>query len=258
MSDILTSESGKRMLSYVSPIYDQSKVMQAIFECIGKEVDDLHTWCDDILNQFFPQTATWGLEYWENRLGIVTNTSLPIETRRKNILLKLATRTPVTPARLKSIIEAVSGVEADIVQNIAPYTFRVSLISQANGNIDVWQVNKTIKDTKPAHLAFELDIEAKVNINVGIKEECYHFEYIKAGIGLTGTKPDINTLGAIEDPLLNLQPEDDDYVFLYQMAGTKPDINTAGDIETRTLNADISEELYTINYPLCGTLASGQ
>lgn len=221
MSEILTSESGKKMFSYVSPIYDQSKVMQAIFECIGKEVDDLHAWCSDILNQFFPQTATWALDIWENRLGIITNTLLPIEIRRRNVLRKLTTRTPVTPSRMKSIIEAVSGVEVDIEQNIAPYTFRILLISQGSENIDVWQVNQTIKNTKPAHLSFEMLMETRAVITIGISIEHFKLRYNMAGTGNAGTIPDINIVGTVPSGVINYDTDAQSYKLSYPMCGIK-------------------------------------
>ena len=91
MSDSLypiTSESGQRMLSYVAPIYYHSYVAMAIFQINGAEVDDLKAWTAEIKGQLFPQSATWGLKYWENELGIQINETLPIETSRDRLFFQ--------------------------------------------------------------------------------------------------------------------------------------------------------------------------
>ena len=165
MSEILTSPSGQRMLSYVSPIYYQSKVMQAIFQAIGTEIDDLHEWITEIQDQLFPQTATWGLKYWEQVLGLPTNEAVPIEQRRQTVLTKLATRTPVTPNLIKQIAQSNTGKPATVENRIGPYTFRIIIKSDGTG-VDLQRLDKAIDEAKPAHLTAEYGILYKGGISV--------------------------------------------------------------------------------------------
>ena len=40
---------------------------------------------EDVMAQFFINTATWGLTLWEQQVGIETDTSLSVEARRSAI-----------------------------------------------------------------------------------------------------------------------------------------------------------------------------
>ena len=48
MEQILTSESAKQMIDYVSPIYGKSRIGLWLFQVIGLEIDDVKTICKDI------------------------------------------------------------------------------------------------------------------------------------------------------------------------------------------------------------------
>lgn len=151
--DILTSESGKRMLGYVSPVYDKSRIMLAIFEAIGREIDGLEFAITDIQNQFFPQTATWGLKYWEQQLGLPVNETLPVEIRRANVISRLATKYPMTRNRMERIINGyVQSQTAKVVEYFSEYSFAAILpIDEA---VNYIEMGKAVYDAKPAHLAF--------------------------------------------------------------------------------------------------------
>ena len=54
------SESAKRMLSYVTPgWYDYSYVGKWLYEVMGREIDNAEFYVEDLINQLFPETATW-------------------------------------------------------------------------------------------------------------------------------------------------------------------------------------------------------
>lgn len=84
---MITSKKGREMLLTLSPIYEQSLVMNSIYEAIGSEFDNLELLNEEIELQLFPQTATWGLNFWENRVGLITNLDEDIEIRRRKLLL---------------------------------------------------------------------------------------------------------------------------------------------------------------------------
>ena len=46
MEQILTSESAKQMIDYVSPIYGKSRIGLWLFQVIGLEIDDVKTICE--------------------------------------------------------------------------------------------------------------------------------------------------------------------------------------------------------------------
>ena len=62
---------------------------------MGKEMDDAHLRIEEELPyQAFPETATWGLRYHEEKYGLPVRENLTYEERRRLILEKRNTRAP--------------------------------------------------------------------------------------------------------------------------------------------------------------------
>ena len=56
-----TSESAKKMLSYVSQeFYEKSYIGKWLFQVMGLEYDTAREVVEQLPKQFFPETATWG------------------------------------------------------------------------------------------------------------------------------------------------------------------------------------------------------
>ena len=100
MEQILTSESAKRMIDYVSPIYGKSRIGLWLFQIIGLELDDVKEICDDIYDQIFVSRATWSFPYWEKAYEI---TPLPEQKneQRRNQINKTRKKKDLIPARLE-------------------------------------------------------------------------------------------------------------------------------------------------------------
>ncbi|WP_238861046.1 putative phage tail protein [Clostridium sp. YIM B02569] len=154
----IDSKKGQEMLNSVSPIYDQNVIMKGIFEAIGSEADSSSDLADDLLLQFFLQTATWGLDIWEQRLNITTNHNEEITTRRAKILTKLQSKTIINPEKMAYILKNFVSADIDIKENIAPYTFKVELLSYTGFPNDLKDLYNTVKRIKPSHLAVEYNL----------------------------------------------------------------------------------------------------
>ena len=110
-----TSESARRMMRYITGngFYDQSYVGKWIFQIMGEEMDDARRRIEDELPyQAFPETATWGLRYHEEKYGLPVRNNLPYDERRKIILEKRNTRAPMNPYMMEKILENVTGRKA--------------------------------------------------------------------------------------------------------------------------------------------------
>lgn len=155
---ILISPKGKEMIKTVSPIYYQSKIMQGIFQSIGMEYDNLDKITDDIALQLFPQTATWGLVYWEELLKIPVNETVDIERRRALVMTRMKLRSPMTPKRISSVVSALTKGQSEYVEvteNLEPHVFMVNIGVKGQG-VDYLDVYRTIKRIKPSHESFYL------------------------------------------------------------------------------------------------------
>ena len=157
---ILTNYLGDTMLRMVAPIYDKSKAALYLFQSLGivlqKETDFVAI---DFIKQMFPQTTTWGITAWEDEYGIVHDTSKTIEQRRTYLMSVMYKKRPMTPKRLKQIVEGVTGYGSEIVENVADNTIIVIVYGY------VWNLKQLTDELDrkiPAHLNYILrmsDIE---------------------------------------------------------------------------------------------------
>lgn len=152
---MINSHKGKEMLGYLSPIYHQSKIMQSLFEAIGIEIDFAYELSEDILLQMFPQTATWGLKFWEQTTGLVSNPNDSMEIRRALVLNKLQNPTTLTPLVFSRLLSNFTGRECDVEENTNDYEFTITVIN-SDGVVNFTRLIELIDKSKPAHLSFQL------------------------------------------------------------------------------------------------------
>ena len=189
---MIKSAKGRQFKQYISPIYEQSVIMQAILEAIGAEWDDVDRLTDEVFAQLFPQTATWGIVHWEALLKIPPNKDVPIEQRRSRVLTRMQTRWPVTKERMEQIVRTYSGdKQAYIRQFFNEYRFEV--LFNLVQSIDLKTVNEVVSETKPAHLDFSLVMglrQGEKNIYVGSSmlagEEITVYPWSVTDLGGTG------------------------------------------------------------------------
>lgn len=157
-----TSEAAQRMLSRVSPIYSRSYVGKWLYQVMGLEMEDARRLFEELRQQAFPETATWGLTYWEQRYGITPNPADDLETRRQAVLDRQNARSPMNPARIEAIINGMTGMPVTVTENVADYTFLVTIESEGAGSVDIPSITARLRKIKPSHQWFELTIEHSV------------------------------------------------------------------------------------------------
>lgn len=147
------SEHGQRMLKYLPSYYATSRYMKSIQYAQGSEIDSLNQALDEILNQYFVLTATWGLDYWEKELGIPTEAHKPLSQRRSVILSKIRGIGTVTIAMIKNVAEAYDGGTVEVSQEPALYKIVVKFIDTIGIPPNLDDLKAAIEEIKPAHLA---------------------------------------------------------------------------------------------------------
>ncbi len=208
-----TSPAAKRMMKTVSPIYDKSYVAKWIFQVMGLEIDEAWQFIEELRLQAFPETATWGITYWEQRYNIPPDESLSLEERRQRVIIKRGKRSPMNPARIERIVRDVTGREDMVTEQNGEYTFYISILP-GESTVDYQELIDTIKSVKPSHLAFKVLFETDVSMTIQVNNQAYTFEY-----PLTGTIPDINTVGGIEHGSILPSITAQGSVFDYQLCG---------------------------------------
>jgi hypothetical protein len=164
-----TSESAKKMLRYVSGgFYDDSYVGKWLFQVMGVEYDEALAIVMELPDQFFPETATWGLMYHEIKWGLPARPDLSYEERRGLICQRRDYRAPMTPYRMEELIKTVTSFQvhvADIHDNSLsvrsplmdishPNQFKIVL--EGEGNADLKKIRELVDKVKQSHTVYDL------------------------------------------------------------------------------------------------------
>lgn len=256
---MITSQKGKDMLETVSPIYEQNETMLAIFQSIGLEEEMTTELIDDILLQLYPQTATWGLKFWEEALMIPTNESVSLEARRSRILSKMQTRWPITRGRMEAIINSfITSKNGYINEIFDKYMFKIN-IPLTDKRIYYKELIETVNEVKPAHLSYTVEGIAGNN-TIAIKQLWAHnfINYLMCGTFYPEDNEywigrSFNRKVSLESTLYHFEVD-------YLICGT---FYPAGEgVVGKAVNSKvlIESNLYDFNvkYPICGTFNAGE
>ncbi len=145
------------LMRYLPWYYHESREMLKLQETVAEEVGALRYYAiPDLLKQFFIKTATWGLDYWENELGLVTDRSNSYVRRREIIQAKLRGSGTSTKERIKSVATAFSGGEVDVIEYTDEYRFEVKFIGVLGIPPNMAGFLAMLDEIKPAHLGYAI------------------------------------------------------------------------------------------------------
>jgi hypothetical protein len=210
-----TSPTAQRMMKTVSPIYDKSYVGKWIFQVMGLEMDEAWKLFEELRLQAFPETATWGIVYWEQRYHIAPDNSLTLEERRQRVNIKRGKRKPMNPARLEHFARAVSQRQTVVTERNEEYSFFISILP-GESEVDYSELVKTIRNVKPSHISLRVIFQTDVGLTIqATSQDKYSFSYTPAG-----TVPDTNMVGGLGENSLLLETGMECHPFDYEVAGT--------------------------------------
>ena len=136
--------------------YSKSKIFSVIQEILGEECDMDRADYEDLLNQFFIETATWGIYKWEEFAGIPTPAEyVDIGTRRSNVLAALRSRDTTTVEKIRVVSESYTSGECQVIEDNENYKFYIKFVGEKGIPRRVDELKKSIERIKPAHLDFE-------------------------------------------------------------------------------------------------------
>lgn len=154
---LVASEHGRELFSYLPTYYESSRVMRADMNTKGTEMDSLFKTLDEILQQFFVQTATWGLDRWEYELGIQSDQRKPIEQRRALIESKLRGSGKFSGRLVKNVAEAYDGGKVNVTFQPQEWSFTVEFIDTVGIPPNLDDLKAVIDEIKPAHMKVEYE-----------------------------------------------------------------------------------------------------
>jgi hypothetical protein len=144
------------LLEYLPSFYHNSDVIKSFMESNSIEVDTLKAYIEDLSKNLYIKTATWGLDLFEEELGLTTDKSISYEERRERVLAKKRGNGVTTKKMLKNAAEAFSGGEVEIIENFEDYSFIVKFVGIKGIPKNLTLFKNMIEEIKPAHLNYEL------------------------------------------------------------------------------------------------------
>lgn len=198
LEEFPTSESAKKMLSYVSDgFYDESYVGKWIFQAMGEEYDKALEIVMDLPAQFYPETATWGLMYHEIKWGLPVQQNLSYEERRRLILQKRDYRAPMTPYHMEKYLRNVTDFEVRVcdVHDFGEYGLafshpnRFQVICMGEGTLDAKILHRFLNHIKQSHTVYTLNDRVVIDMdNRELEKMVLRHIIIRIGISFWGCR----------------------------------------------------------------------
>lgn len=145
------------MLSNCPKYYETSRIFNSYLEAVSPEVEEFKKGIDDVLNQFFVPTATWGLDKWEEELNLESYSGKPEEQRRSRVISKLRGMGTVTVNLIKNVAESYSNGKVEVIEDNPNYTFTIKFVGTMGIPKNMNDLKEAIEEIKPAHLDYDFD-----------------------------------------------------------------------------------------------------
>ena len=154
---------------YLPAFLQSDKRFQSLLQACSTEHEKYRLFLDELSNQFYVETATWGLGDWERILALKPAPSDSYEQRRNRILLYLQSRQTSTVDFLSRLSSRyVYGGSAKIVERNEQNAFYVRIDGDMKGlRVDRHGMHEGLDLYKPAHLAYSIVVfpERRIFLN---------------------------------------------------------------------------------------------
>ncbi len=139
------------MMGYLHQDYAKSHLMRALLDTEGIEIDKVWFMFDEILDQAFIETASWGLEIWEEEWGLTPDPNDTYEERRSRIKGRIAGTGSFTEQAAIDLANAYSRTRsARFIPLYSNYTFKT--IYEIDDLVSYSGLKTAFNEVKPAHL----------------------------------------------------------------------------------------------------------
>lgn len=156
MSDfVITSPSGQEMFATLPAYYEQSRVIKADIQAKGVELDYFNRALNEVLDQFFVSSATWGIEIWERELNLTVDNLKPIEQRRSVVESKLRGAGKFSGRLVQNVAEAYESGSVEVSFRPAEYAFTVRFVDKLGIPPNLDDLKAAIEEIKPAHMSVD-------------------------------------------------------------------------------------------------------
>ena len=156
-----------RLMDYLPENYRASRETAAFQRALQPEADGLWAARDSLLAQLDPYTATWGLDYWEDALGLLNGQGMDLDARRRTVAAKLQGKGPTTADTIRNVAETFLGAAVTVVEVFGEYRVELwaegGLLPLKAGAARLWG---QLRDILPAHLDFQIVIPMEPSLPI--------------------------------------------------------------------------------------------
>lgn len=142
------------LIIYLPRYYQDSPPVTELERVMGEQAEALLDAKEDTVNQLWIDTATWGLDLWEQWVGLPVDRNSSYSARRGRIKAKLRGQGTTTAEMIANVV-ASFGYSADqvsVVEHPESYQFEVILADLAEAPGDTAAITDAVNEIKPAHL----------------------------------------------------------------------------------------------------------
>lgn len=145
------------LMKYLPTYWYEIEQMKVLQEILGMNVAEVIAFKQDLFNQMFIETATWGLSRWEKILGLPTEIEKNYEFRRERIKSKIRGSGTTTKQMIVNLASAFSNGEVEVIEYPNEYRFVVKFVGIKGVPANMKDLTSAIEEVKPAHLAFTFE-----------------------------------------------------------------------------------------------------
>jgi len=140
------------LINYLPLFYRKIEQMKVIQGTLSIEVSKMKCIEKDVFMQGFVETATWGLKFFEEELGLPIEPNLSYEQRREMIKAKLRGTGTTTIKLIKNVAIAYSNGEVEVTEHNEHYYFEIKFIGTRGIPANMVGLKSILEEIKPAHL----------------------------------------------------------------------------------------------------------
>ncbi len=155
------------ILRYLPRFLQMDDSFFAVNQADSQEHDRIRLLLQDLLDQMYVPTATWGLELWESLLEITAHSNSP-DIRRNTIKAKLRATQSVTQPFLQSVVEMlVMGQSVRVIDMPTDYRLDIEL---KDGVVQSWrELEQALRLWVPAHIGWKYVARTDAALNVYVE-----------------------------------------------------------------------------------------
>ncbi|ADY55144.1 hypothetical protein Sgly_0787 [Syntrophobotulus glycolicus DSM 8271] len=143
--------STEQMLNLL-PGYYATGESRAMLDVFGDKLEEFRDGIWDVVDQFFVNTSTWGLDQWEKELELSSYLGKPESERRSRIISKLRGVGTVTVKLIQNVAQSYDGGLVTVADHPEESYFVIKFVDTKGIPPNLDDLKDAIEEIKPAHL----------------------------------------------------------------------------------------------------------